>query len=665
MNFKTKFKKNKGITLIALVVTIIVLLILAGISITMLTGQNGILNRASDAKIAQGISQVEEIGKLRLQAAYAENLSVIDDATAKTAVLAELQEKGYEVENFNTSDQTVKGLIVRDSSGQNKEEITLKQGNSVTINITLDTEGDITSKSYVKIEGSYYELTITGLDVTVSREAYKKPAEQGSGYKIKLTPPTSGIEMIIEGKTLSGESPIVAGADITVKAGNSTGTFAFTAKEEKSNITKSVNVNVVTNEQYATGLNIKVKDNGSTTVAPGATVNMVAEITPSTATDTVKWTIDSGSATIDETTGVITIGESATNGSTVVVGATLVRGDGTDSTVGKQTLTLTVKASNGENAGQILSKTDDEIKEYFGGVVENYQTDNNIDDGDAKWEVYYIGADPATGENNIYLILNDYMHVINAPDPDTGTAKSTNSVISKFATIKNIIKDTANNIKISKAPGLPSGDADKKLPEDKRQTTSFEQVYNNKRYTSNGLSFILPSSQAKGWFSLKVSATERQDNMGSTAYMLDTEIWTNVYKDSDYTKYVIGGPTLELLCASWNKKYPNNKLYYSTDEAEYYYIGTTSQEKKHHIEIPSVGIKDTLYVGPDKDNVGQYWIASPVNYKYFNENYNVGDDFIGIGDFITDISQIGLRPVVCLKSNVKLTKTENGTYTLE
>ncbi len=41
--------KNKGITLIALVVTIIVLLILAGISIAMLTGEGGILNRAKEA----------------------------------------------------------------------------------------------------------------------------------------------------------------------------------------------------------------------------------------------------------------------------------------------------------------------------------------------------------------------------------------------------------------------------------------------------------------------------------------------------------------------------------------------------------------------------------------------------------------------------------------
>ena len=43
-------KNNKGVTLIALIITIIVLLILAGIGITMVAGQNGILSRAQEAK---------------------------------------------------------------------------------------------------------------------------------------------------------------------------------------------------------------------------------------------------------------------------------------------------------------------------------------------------------------------------------------------------------------------------------------------------------------------------------------------------------------------------------------------------------------------------------------------------------------------------------------
>ena len=48
---KKKAKEQKdGITLIALVVTIVVLLILAGVSILMLTGENGIITQSSKAK---------------------------------------------------------------------------------------------------------------------------------------------------------------------------------------------------------------------------------------------------------------------------------------------------------------------------------------------------------------------------------------------------------------------------------------------------------------------------------------------------------------------------------------------------------------------------------------------------------------------------------------
>ena len=63
--------KEKGITLIALVITIIVLLILAGVSITMLTGNNSILTRAGEAKnrtketgIIENISLAYNSGKI-------------------------------------------------------------------------------------------------------------------------------------------------------------------------------------------------------------------------------------------------------------------------------------------------------------------------------------------------------------------------------------------------------------------------------------------------------------------------------------------------------------------------------------------------------------------------------------------------------------------------
>ena len=63
MNTKIK-KYERGITLIALVITIIVLLILAGVSIAMLTGDNGILTQGNNAKIETAVGAVKE--QLRL-----------------------------------------------------------------------------------------------------------------------------------------------------------------------------------------------------------------------------------------------------------------------------------------------------------------------------------------------------------------------------------------------------------------------------------------------------------------------------------------------------------------------------------------------------------------------------------------------------------------------
>ena len=59
-----KIKQGNGITLIALVVTIIVLLILAGVTIAMLSGENGILKKAAEAKTKTEQAQLDEQVKL-------------------------------------------------------------------------------------------------------------------------------------------------------------------------------------------------------------------------------------------------------------------------------------------------------------------------------------------------------------------------------------------------------------------------------------------------------------------------------------------------------------------------------------------------------------------------------------------------------------------------
>lgn len=54
------FKNQKGITLVALVITIIVLIILAGVTISLLIGDNGIINKAKEGKTNMTNAQGEE-----------------------------------------------------------------------------------------------------------------------------------------------------------------------------------------------------------------------------------------------------------------------------------------------------------------------------------------------------------------------------------------------------------------------------------------------------------------------------------------------------------------------------------------------------------------------------------------------------------------------------
>ena len=59
-NYRWLDQNNKGITLIALVLTIIILIILAGISINLILGDNGLLGKAKDAREQQTIESIRE-----------------------------------------------------------------------------------------------------------------------------------------------------------------------------------------------------------------------------------------------------------------------------------------------------------------------------------------------------------------------------------------------------------------------------------------------------------------------------------------------------------------------------------------------------------------------------------------------------------------------------
>ena len=119
-------KETRGITLIALVITIIVLLILAGVSIATLTGENGILTRAQDAKTQTGVEGEKEEIQLAYAGAVAEKRGT-GDITA---------------EDLNTEFRT-NGTNATAEDGANGT-ITVTFGAPSNRVYTIDADGNIT-----------------------------------------------------------------------------------------------------------------------------------------------------------------------------------------------------------------------------------------------------------------------------------------------------------------------------------------------------------------------------------------------------------------------------------------------------------------------------------------------------------------------------------------
>ena len=132
-------KNNKGITLIALVVTIIVLLILAGVSIAMLTGQNGILNKAGEARDNSAAGTLDEAAKIAVGNILTTNLKW-PYGTATTT-------NGVTTYSFGTNEV---------STAQTAIETEIKNTNS---NITM--EDSLAGWEQVSGSTTKYQLTAT------------------------------------------------------------------------------------------------------------------------------------------------------------------------------------------------------------------------------------------------------------------------------------------------------------------------------------------------------------------------------------------------------------------------------------------------------------------------------------------------------------------------
>ena len=166
-----KCKENKGITLIALVVTIIVLLILAGVSIAMIAGEGGILTNAREARDRTEVSDVIEMAQLDIL-----NIQSANEGKIKESEFREVLDRyfTYELEDDIVPDDLSElTLTTKDgkNSGIKASEIysgTLSDKKSNTV-----TAGDLASQVEGTDEngtGSIIGEKVTGLKTASTLE---------------------------------------------------------------------------------------------------------------------------------------------------------------------------------------------------------------------------------------------------------------------------------------------------------------------------------------------------------------------------------------------------------------------------------------------------------------------------------------------------------------
>ena len=133
----------KGITLIALIITIIVLLILAGVTIATLTGNNGILTRTQDAKNQTEEAKEEELRRLTQAEAvtYLEEHEYTDVSGETVTIPAQCAVS--QVEGENTLEN---GLVIIDANGN--EWVWIEVPESVTASASTEEEIENSLISY-------------------------------------------------------------------------------------------------------------------------------------------------------------------------------------------------------------------------------------------------------------------------------------------------------------------------------------------------------------------------------------------------------------------------------------------------------------------------------------------------------------------------------------
>ena len=248
---RKKYDK-KGITLIALVVTIVVLLILAGITISLVFGSNGVIQKAQDSKEQTKIGEMREKLEMAKVPVYAdgngsykvqdywgriESEGLIAD---KTVDIIDNGDGTYEVTTtpgyvfeitVEPNKEIAENIIIGECIGKGENlsigiRVVKKTTNSIEIEV-VRAEGASNFKYSIKKQGEEYGAAE---EKSETRHVFSG-LTQGGIYTIKVEATKDGEQQIVEKTVQVGEIPLAIDGDV-IWTGNGQASVRIYTEEE-------------------------------------------------------------------------------------------------------------------------------------------------------------------------------------------------------------------------------------------------------------------------------------------------------------------------------------------------------------------------------------------------------------------------------------------------
>lgn len=175
---KKILKQKKGVTLIALVITIIVLLILAGISISMLSGDNGILHKAAQSKEKTERAEIIEIAQMDIIGKQAQNHGNLSESELEEILIS----NNYNTKGTLSNEESILDRTLTSSNGKYQIPVSEIYNGSLTITDSGETPIGPTGKPLInKDTVSNY---VSGTDPLVGEDRYGNSITIPVGFKV-------------------------------------------------------------------------------------------------------------------------------------------------------------------------------------------------------------------------------------------------------------------------------------------------------------------------------------------------------------------------------------------------------------------------------------------------------------------------------------------------